>query len=302
MLPSDLSAHLSPRLPVRPRTRFAPAPTGYLHLGHVLNALWVWELARELNGEVLLRIEDHDRGRCRPEYEETLLEDLAWLGFIHPDRLDRPDRPDRPVRLDRPVRPVCPVRQSSRSAIYQTALDRLDAMGLVYACTCSRKDIAEVAEDSFRRGTALSRHLPRCGPCAEGAGLRVRMEPGVESFTDGVLGAVEQDPAAQCGDLLVRDRNGNWTYQFAVTVDDLEQGIDLVIRGTDILSSTGRQIRLARLLGRPVPPVYVHHPLILRPDGRKLSKASGDTAVRELRERGWSAERVREAAVKALSG
>lgn len=175
-------------------------------------------------------------------------------------------------------------------------------MGLVYACTCSRKDIAEVAEDSFGEEQHYPGTCRDAGHAQEGAGLRVRMEPGVESFTDGVLGAVEQDPAAQCGDLLVRDRNGNWTYQFAVTVDDLEQGIDLVIRGTDILSSTGRQIRLARLLGRPVPPVYVHHPLILRPDGRKLSKASGDTAVRELRERGWSAERVREAAVKALSG
>ena len=107
-----------------------------------------------------------------------------------------------------------------------------------------------------------------------------------ESFTDGALGEIVQTPAKQCGDLLLRDRDGNWTYQFAVTVDDLNDDIDLVVRGMDLLSSTGRQIKLARMLGRTEPPHFFHHPLIIKPDGEKLSKSSHDTGVRELRAAG----------------
>ncbi len=106
------------------------------------------------------------------------------------------------------------------------------------------------------------------------------------------LGAQTQEPAAQCGDLLIRDRTGQWTYQFAVTVDDAEQGIDLVIRGADLLESTGRQLRLARLLGRTSAPRYLHHPLILAPTGAKLSKAKRDTGLRELRAAGVTPEEV----------
>jgi glutamyl/glutaminyl-tRNA synthetase len=129
-----------------------------------------------------------------------------------------------------------------------------------------------------------------------GVGWRLRMEPGLETFEDARLGQQEQDPSAQCGDLLVRDRAGNWTYQFAATVDDWRQGVDLVIRGMDLLPSTGRQIRLARLLGRERMPVYFHHPLIMKSPDQKLSKSDGDTGIRELRVRGWTAEQVRRAA------
>jgi glutamyl/glutaminyl-tRNA synthetase len=114
------------------------------------------------------------------------------------------------------------------------------------------------------------------------------MDPGAERFSDGFLGEQIQEPSEQCGDLLIRDRLGNWTYQFAVTVDDIAQDITVVIRGEDLLGSTGRQIRLARLLGRTEPPVYLHHPLIRHPTGRKLSKADGDTGIRELRNAGVS--------------
>jgi glutamyl-tRNA synthetase/glutamyl-Q tRNA(Asp) synthetase len=114
------------------------------------------------------------------------------------------------------------------------------------------------------------------------------MAPGVERFDDPWLGPRSEDPAVQCGDLLLRDRLGNWTYQFAVVVDDIRHGVDLVIRGMDLLGSTGRQIRLARMLGRSVPPVYAHHPLIRKASGEKLSKAAGDTGVRELRAAGAS--------------
>jgi glutamyl-tRNA synthetase/glutamyl-Q tRNA(Asp) synthetase len=115
------------------------------------------------------------------------------------------------------------------------------------------------------------------------------MAPGEEAFTDLILGPQRQNPSLQCGDLLLRDRLGNWTYQFAVVVDDLADGVNLVIRGEDLLQSTGRQIRLASLLGRTVPPRYAHHTLIRHPGGEKLSKANRDTSVRELRAAGHSA-------------
>jgi glutamyl-Q tRNA(Asp) synthetase len=118
--------------------------------------------------------------------------------------------------------------------------------------------------------------------------VRVPIESGSEAFVDGLLGPQTQEPSEQCGDLLLRDRLGNWTYHFAVVVDDARQDIDLVIRGCDLLASTGRQLRLARLLGRTDPPLFLHHPLIRRPDGVKLSKANGNTGIRELRGQGMA--------------
>ena len=155
-------------------------------------------------------------------------------------------------------------------------------------------------------GTCRDRGLAE-GP---GVGLRVRLEPSVERFVDLRLGPQEQRPSEQCGDLLVRDRDGNWTYQFAATVDDYVQGVTLVIRGVDLLASTGRQIQLARLLGRAEPPAFLHHPLIMKSAAsaggfggprQKLSKSDGDTGIRELRARGWTPAQVIEQAM-ALVG
>jgi glutamyl-tRNA synthetase/glutamyl-Q tRNA(Asp) synthetase len=247
-------------------TRFAPSPTGYLHLGHVVNAIYVWGVARAAGGRVLLRMEDHDRIRCRPRYEAAILEDLEWLGF-------EPDEGLRPL-----------VRQSDRARVYEEALERLRAAHHVYACDCSRKQMAGERYDGRCRDRGL-RDAPGCG-------LRVRIEPGTERFEDLLLGTIEQTPADQCGDLLLRDRDGHWTYQFAVTVDDMLQGITHVIRGADLLASTGRQLRLARMLGRIDAPEYLHHPLILKPNGEKLSKSSADTGVRELRQAGMTAADV----------
>ena len=267
----DLDA-LSARLPPRPLTRFAPSPTGYLHLGHVVNAIYVWGLARALGGRVLLRIENHDRLRSRALYETALLDDLAWLGF---------------------AADAGPVRQLDDPAPYNEALARLARSGHVYACDCSRKDIAAAAR------TSPGVEVPYNGRCRDRAladadlrGVRVEIAPGEERFVDGIRGMQRQEPAAQCGDLLVRDRDGFWTYQFAVTVDDVRHGVDLVVRGEDLLSSTGRQIRLARMLGREQPPVYVHHGLVLKRTGEKLSKSSGDTGVRELRAAGMGPAEV----------
>jgi len=250
-------------------TRFAPSPTGYLHLGHIVNAIYVWGLARALAGRVLLRIEDHDRIRSRRVFEAAILEDLAWLGFV-------PDEGLNPVR-----------RQSEHHTAYANALATLAATHNVYACDCSRKDIRVRGQDTGRYpGTCRARRLRPGDAVPRGVGVRVQLDDRPESFTDGALGEIAQTPADQCGDLLLRDRDGNWTYQFAVTVDDLNDDVDLVVRGMDLLSSTGRQIKLARMLGRTTPSHFFHHPLIIKPDGEKLSKSSGDTGVRELRAAG----------------
>ena len=244
-------------------TRFAPAPTGYLHLGHVVNALHVWGAAQAERGAVLLRIEDHDRQRSRQEYETAIVEDLAWLGFRHDGDL---------------------VRQSERQPIYHRALQKLIDRGLVYGCTCSRSDFDGEKYPNTCRGKSI--------PLGEGVGWRVMIEPGTERFVDGILGPQQQDPSEQCGDLLVRDRHANWTYQFAVTVDDHLQRVTDVIRGEDLLSSTGRQLRLAKLLGRQEMPRFRHHKLIMKSPTQKLSKSDQDTGVRDLRAAGWTAEKV----------
>jgi glutamyl-Q tRNA(Asp) synthetase len=298
-------------------SRFAPAPTGFLHLGHVVNAVHVWRETRARAGRVLLRIEDHDRQRSQPGFEAAILEDLAWLGFV----------------ADEPA-----VRQSERGEIYGEALANLRRRGLVYACGCSRIDVARAVEDGDRvprtdgaqgrdRGSrtdvapafqardrggperaALQTELRYSGTCANrglaegpGVGLRVRLSPTVERFVDLRHGPQAQRPSEQCGDLLVRDRDGNWTYQFAATVDDLVQGVTLVIRGDDLLASTGRQIQLARLLGRDEPPEFLHHPLIMKSPDQKLSKSDADTGIRELRARGWTPAEVIELALAAVA-
>jgi glutamyl-Q tRNA(Asp) synthetase len=262
-------------------TRFAPAPTGALHLGHVLNAIYVWDLARAHGAQVLLRIEDHDRERCRPEYEAGILDDLDWLGFV-PDIFPTTD-----YRAGR-----CPGRQSDRVEIYREAVAMLQAKGLLYACDCTRRTLSGRYDGRCRtRGLALS----------DGYGWRVVVDAGVEAFDDLVLGRQAQEPSDQCGDVLIRDRRGNWTYQFAVSVDDWQQKIDLVIRGADLLDSTGRQIRLGRMLGREHPARYAHHPLIMKSPDQKLSKSDGDTGVRDLRGRGWTPADVLAAAQSSIS-
>ena len=296
-MPIALAA-LAARLPSSPLTRFAPAPTGYLHLGHVVNAIYVWGVARALGGRVALRVEDHDRQRCRPEYEGALLDDLDWLG-LQPDAY-----PTSAFRAG-----VCDGRQSDRQLHYQRAAQTLIAHGLVFGCDCTRREIDaanEPAADSGANTTALptatpsgsselrypgtcrARGLPLGGP----VGWRVVVEPGAVSFDDVVHGVSRQEPSVQSGDVLLRDRLGNWTYQFAVTVDDLTQGVDLVVRGDDLFSCTGRQMLLARQLGRLRPLVFLHHPLVMKSATQKLSKADADAGVRDLRAAGWSAERV----------
>ncbi len=265
MTPTDYGALLE-----GVRTRFAPAPTGYLHLGHVANAIWVWGLAARAAGSVLLRIEDHDRVRSRAGYVAALLEDLAWLGFEADEG---------------------PVRQTDDDAPYAAALKRLRGETLIYGCDCSRTTFEAWVREHGRHW-----HGPGCpGDCREwglaGPVLRIALGGGSERWMDAIVGSCA-DEVAPDGDMPVRDREGNWTYAFSVVVDDLRQGIDAVIRGRDLLAATPPQIRLARLLGRDTAATFAHHPLIRRPDGRKLSKAAADTSVRELRAAGRSASSV----------
>ncbi|MEO7663737.1 MAG: glutamate--tRNA ligase family protein [Candidatus Limnocylindrales bacterium] len=279
-------------LPRGLQTRFAPAPTGYLHLGHVANALVVWGVARATRGVVVLRIEDHDRQRCRPEYETALLADIEALGFS-------PDEP--PVAWFRDGRPS-PWRQSDNDRTYATAAARLGDLGATYACDCSRTGFGSGPE-----GGAPWRG-PGCpGGCATrglsldlpGVAWRVALGDGSESWTDLVLGEQDGEVASR-GDLAIRDREGNWTYALCVVVDDLRHGIDLVIRGEDLLDATPAQVRLGALLGRAAPLRYLHHPLVRSADGRKLSKAHGDTAVRGQLEGGLAPATIRQDAAIAI--
>ena len=260
-------------------TRFAPAPTGYLHLGHVANAIWVWGVAETVGARVVLRIDDHDRVRSRPDYDLALTEDLAWLGFAADRGPTRQADPD-----------VAPA--------YEAALARLRADGRLYGCDCTRATFADWAARNGGPWTG-----PGCpGGCRErgldGPTLRASIGAGRETWMDAAVGPCAGD-VAPAGDPPIRDRDGNWTYPFSVVVDDLRQDIDLVIRGRDLIHATPTQIRLGRLLGRGQQPTFLHHPLIRRPDGRKLSKSSGDTGVREMRDASRTREEILQDAASA---
>ena len=267
--PADVAA-----FPRGARTRFAPAPTGFLHLGHVANAIWVLGRRRRdgwagAPGE----FQDHDRARSRPEYEVSLLEDLKWLGFAADDGPALAELDD--------------------DAPYVAALERLGAEVLVYSgaahpsspCPHVRVVVARARTPVARTG--LSGRLPAS---RAGWSCPARRARGRFGALDGchrrtVCGRGRRGSRRPS----TRDRDGNWTYGFAVVVDDQRQAIGLVIRGRDLLPATPAQIRLARLLGRETPAVFAHHRLIRRPDGSKLSKADGDTSVRDLRAAGRSA-------------
>jgi glutamyl/glutaminyl-tRNA synthetase len=248
---------------------------------------------------VILRIEDHDRQRSRPEYEAALLDDLDRLGLAA-------DRPSTDALRAGPSR----FRQSDSGAAYEAALAQLRARDLVYACDCSRTTFeawraangvpwigAGCPGGCRERGLDIGGVLAGAGAVAMG-GLRAALGGGDEAWTDRLLGE-RAGPVAPSGDLLVRDRNGNWTYGLCVVVDDSRHGIDLVVRGEDLVESTPTQIRLGELLGRPSPPAFAHHPLVRRPDGAKLSKAAGATALGALLDAGRStADLVGEAAFR----
>src|SRR3954469_26008223 len=249
-----------------PDGRFAPSPTGTLHLGNLRTALLAWLFARSADARFLVRMEDLDTGRVRDAFYDEQLHDLAALG----------------LDWDGPV-----VRQSERLALYGGAVDRLRADGLVYECWCTRAEIREAASaphgdlpEGAYPGTCLRlTAAERAEREASGRppALRVRAGATTVVFQARPAGAV----TGVVDDFVVRRNDGAYAYNLAVVVDDAEQGIGEVVRGADLVDSTPRQLWLARALGVPEPS-YAHVPLVVGPDGRRLAKRHGDVTLREV--------------------
>jgi len=280
-----------------PVFRFAPSPNGLLHLGHALSALLNFDLARAQGGRFLLRIEDIDIARCRPDYEAAIYEDLAWLGLAW----------EMPVR-----------RQSEHFGAYRGALDKLDEMGLIYPSFETRGEIARmvaalgdqaprdpdgaplypgsanaVSPDARRRrmaaGEPYALRLDMAAACKMAGPLRWQ-ETG--SGPTGETGEMAARPQAW-GDVVLGRKDIPTSYHLAVVIDDALQGITHVVRGQDLFWATSVHRLLQHLLGLPAP-VYRHHRLILDADGRKLSKSTRSTALRELRAQGVKPDEIRQ--------
>ena len=289
-----------------PVTRFAPSPTGLLHLGHAWSAWQAWRRARDRGGRFLLRIEDIDTGRCRPEFEAAIFDDLAWLG----------------LEWERPV-----LRQSDHFGRYRAALAAIREQGLAYPCFCTRADIRREIQaaagaphgppgsssDNPAANPPDGRQAPggllypgtcRSLPAAE-TGARIgRGEPhawrldtaaaiarfGALTWRDEAAGDVTADPAL-FGDVVLARTDVPTSYHLAVTVDDARQGVTLVVRGQDLFAATHIHRLLQAILGLP-PPAYVHHPLLLDEQGRRFAKRDRSLTIRSLRERGLSPSEV----------
>jgi glutamyl-tRNA synthetase len=267
------------------RGRFAPSPTGDLHLGNARTALLAWLQVRSAGGTLVMRVEDLDPGRVRPGMREAQLEDLRWMG------LDWDEGPDTGG-------PFAPYVQTRRAADYEAALRSLATAGRVYCCRCSRREIAAAASAPHGPLEEGPRYPGTCAarPCAEpgvcpGEAIRFRTPPGIVSFDDELCGRLDFAPEAEVGDFVVRRKDGVAAYQLAVVVDDAAMRITHVLRGADLLSSTARQILLYRALGLREP-TWLHVPLLLGPDGERLSKRHGSVTLREAREAGVAAERL----------
>ncbi len=277
----------------QPILRFAPSPNGRLHLGHAFSALFAADMARRLDGRLLLRIEDIDWLRCKPAFTEQILEDLAWLGLEW----------ELPVRL-----------QSEHMAAYTTALDRLDRLRLLYPCFCTRKQLAERARGQDPDGAPLyagtcrlltGRERMRRMTAGEPYALRLDMRKTMVAagddiqFTEDGEGAAGETgrltiAPARWGDVVLARKDIGTSYHMAVVVDDAVQGITHVTRGQDLFYATDIHRMLQVLLELPAP-VYRHHRLIGDDAGRKLSKSAKDRSLKSLREAGVSADDIRRA-------
>ena len=277
------------------RTRFAPSPTGPLHLGHAFSAMLAHDMAREAGGSFLLRIEDIDQSRARPEWEAAIFEDLHWLGLDWPE-------------------PV--MRQSARLPAYRAGLETLWARGLLYPCTCRRRDILEAASAPQEGGTPVTgpdgivypgtcRGRPRTGSLPDEA-LRLDMRKALEltgtvSFSEdglgpgGACGRIEIAPETilnGVGDVVLARRDMGTSYHLSVVIDDAEQRISHVIRGQDLFEATVIHVVLQRLLGLPTP-VYHHHRLIRDAAGKRLAKRDDARAIAKYRAEGLTPTEIR---------
>lgn len=264
----------------RVKGRFAPSPSGRMHLGNAMAALLSWLSAKSRGGEWLLRIEDLDPQRCRREYARLLEDDLHWLGL---------DWDEGGVDGIGPSGPYC---QSERGDIYEAALERLKATGLCYPCTCTRAELRATQAPHASDGTVI--YPGTCRPAVMPApwheptrpcAVRLAVDTAGEiAFTDRRCGPRSSVLARDCGDIVLRRADGAWAYQLAVVVDDALMGVTEVVRGEDLLDSVARQIYLYRLLGAE-PPEWSHFPLLCAPDGRRLSKRDSSEAMDSLRAR-----------------
>jgi len=269
------------------RGRFAPTPSGQLHIGNAWTALLAWLQMRHVGGEFVLRIEDLDKPRSRPEYAAQILDDLRWLG------IDWDEGPDVGG-------PHAPYEQSARDEWYAAAMERLTREGWLYPCYCSRAELMAIASAPH----GLSSEGPAYpGSCrhltpeerakrqeAKMPSVRFAMPDRAVAFDDLVMGA-QAFPARSGGDFVVKRADGIIGYQLAVVVDDAAMGITDVLRGMDLLDSTPRQILLFAALGLPVPQ-FAHVPLLYGPDGQRLSKRHGSVTIAGMRAAGTSAEEV----------
>ena len=249
-----------------PVGRFAPTPSGRMHLGNVFAGLIAWLSVRSRNGEMVLRMEDLDTQRTSADFADILRDDLAWLGLTY----------------DRETAP-----QSQRSAVYDRYFDILQEKGLIYPCYCTRSQLHSVNAPHLSDGTYVytgtCRNLKE-PPKGRIPSWRVMVPDKVWTVEDKVQGHYQLNLATQCGDMVMRRADGVYVYQLAVTVDDGEAGVTEVVRGMDLLSSAPRQMYLQELFGFPHPE-YGHVPMLLAPDGRRLSKRDKDLDLGELRKR-----------------
>lgn len=269
------------------RGRFAPSPTGELHLGSARTALLAWLQVRAAGGRFVLRVEDLDRPRVRPGLMQIQLDELRWLG------LDWDEGPDVGGAYG-------PYLQSEREEHYQAALGRLAERALLFECFCSRRDLAAAAS-APHAGEEGPRYPGTCRDLTsqalesrkegEPAALRFRAPPGEVCFRDLLQGHICFDPAGETGDFVVRRKDGIAAYQLAVVVDDAAMEITHVLRGADLLASTARQLLLYRALGFE-PPRWIHVPLVLAPGGERLAKRHRPVSLRQLREAGTQPEAV----------
>ena len=261
------------------RGRYAPSPTGEMHLGNAWTALLAWLHARSHDGRFVLRIEDLDPERSKPAYEAQLLADLQWLGLDWEEGTDKGG-------------PFEPYRQSERFPYYHQLLAGFRQEGRLYACSCTRAQLSAGAphpgeQGAAYLGTCREKQLPLDGHYA----LRIRTPHKSYGFTDERLGWIEQDVAAAVGDFVVQRADGVPAYQLAVTADDAAMQITHVVRGDDLLDSTPRQLFLYEMLGK-TPPQFLHLPLLIDPEGRRLSKRQRDLSLAALRSSGVSAEAI----------
>ena len=259
--------------------RFAPSPSGRMQLGNIYSAVLSWLSVKSRGGEWLLRIEDLDRQRCRPEYAAQIEDDLLWLGLEWDEGGSRGG-------------PNGPYYQSERTDFYINVLEKLRETGRLYPCFCTRADI--MASSASHQSDGVVVYSGRCQSlsAAERMALSAERKPATRlcvpnadcTFTDGHYGLQHYNLARDCGDFIVRRADGNFAYQLAVVTDDALMGVTEVVRGCDLLSSTPQQIYLYGLLGYPAPQ-FAHIPLLVAPDGRRLAKRNAGTDMGSLRQR-----------------